>query len=68
MDRKRAWDVKSIAGEEVAEQHQPLICDKMICTVNYYYRYDDDDDEDDDNDDDDNDNYYCYCYCYYYYS
>ena len=67
MDRKRAWDVKSIAGEEVAEQHQPLICDKMICTVNYYYRYDDDD-EDDDNDDDDNDNYYCYCYCYYYYS
>ena len=65
MDRKRAWDVKSIAGEEVAEQHQPLICDKMICTVNYYYRYDDDDDEDDDNDDDDNDNYYCYCYYYY---
>ena len=64
MDRKRAWDVKSIAGKEVAEQHQPLICDKMICTVNYYYRYDDDD-EDDDNDDDDNDNYYCYCYYYY---
>ena len=36
--------------EEVGEQHQPLICDKMICAVNHYYHYDDENDDDGDND------------------
>ena len=32
-DIKRTRDVKVIAGEEVAQQHQLLICDIMICAV-----------------------------------
>ena len=32
-DRKRVRDVKVIAGKEVAQQHQLLICDIMICAV-----------------------------------
>ena len=32
-DTKRVREVKVIAGEEVAQQHQLLICDIMICAV-----------------------------------
>ena len=32
-DRKRVTDVKVIAGEEISQQYQLLICDIMICAV-----------------------------------